>query len=276
MGSPWGVKEMEALKFLCCCPKQRVRKKPSYINRLAPLLRVHTAKSKRRRLGRRLCSAEGRASNARCCGLWTLDYRLRPFINKRIILQWLEWLIDWMLSMHPIPLRCWPRVQTQNSAKDENTVTNDDKWLQFLRTGQRTGKNIKMCKNGNPATHTRNPALTISTTSHGLVVTISNVQNTFSATEAQGWKVTKLHSHGNQRHWQRQRDRWLPQRLGVPGRRNTPEMAWKNRKFKGGTWWSTTGFVFFKVLTQLRVYVDDCRCMAWLLHAQFCIMLQAH
>ena len=118
--------------------------KPSYINRLAPLLRIHTAKSKRRRLGRRLCSAAGRASNARRCGLWTLDYRPHPFINKNHTT--ITWMIDWMLSMHPIPLRCWPRVQTQNSAKMMKT-----RWQMaaVLADGAAHRKKIKNVRNGN-------------------------------------------------------------------------------------------------------------------------------
>ena len=118
--------------------------KPSYINRLAPLLRIHTAKSKRRRLGRRLCSAAGRASNARRCGLWTLDYRPHPFINKNHTT--ITWMIDWMLSMHPIQLRCWPRVQTQNSAKMMKT-----RWQMaaVLADGAAHRKKIKNVRNGN-------------------------------------------------------------------------------------------------------------------------------
>ena len=45
-----------------------------------------------------------------------------------------------------------------------------------------------------------------------------------------------------------------PSTAGCSWTKEYTEMAGKNRK--------TTGFVFFKVLTQLRVYVDDCRCMA--------------
>ena len=96
--------------------------KPSYINRLAPLLRIHTAKSKRRRLGRRLCSAARRASNARCCGLWTLDSRLHLFINKNHC----NYLNDWLNvvnASHPIEvLTKGPNPELGKD--DENTVTN--------------------------------------------------------------------------------------------------------------------------------------------------------
>ena len=74
MGSPWGVKEMEALKFLCCCPKQRVRKKavihqPSGSTAEGPHCQVEAQETWKKALQRR------RASLKRAM-LWTLDFGL--------------------------------------------------------------------------------------------------------------------------------------------------------------------------------------------------------